>query len=58
LLTADNGLTVNNALLIANAGISSTTGTFSGLLTATTFQLTTSPTAGYVLTSDANGNGT
>jgi len=45
-----------------NVGIGTTTPTekleVSGKTKTTTFQMTTTPTAGYVLTSDASGNGT
>lgn len=39
------------------AGLVATTGTFSGALEATTIKLSTGAAAGYVLTSDASGNG-
>jgi len=44
--------------IFAAAGLSATTGTFSGALEAATIKLTTGATAGFVLTSDASGNGT
>lgn len=40
------------------AGLVATTGTFSGALEAATIKLTSGASAGYVLTSDASGNGT
>lgn len=43
--------------LTLGAGLIATTGTFSGALEATTIKLTTGAAAGYVLTSDASGNG-
>jgi hypothetical protein len=55
-----NGLTSN--VVNGNLGIGTTTPTekldVAGKTKTTTFQLTTTPTAGYVLTSDASGNGT